>query len=57
MLEDGRVQDILKMLKGGQVWSLEVNSFKQLIEHENLLDDEMQRIRVFTSFEIERKDI
>ena len=57
MLVDGRVQGVWKMRKGGKAWSLEVSPFKQLTEeHENRLEDEIQRIRVFTGFEIERKD-
>ena len=57
MLVDGRVQGVWKMRKGGKAWSLEVSPFKQLTEeHENRLEDEIQRIRGFTGFEIERKD-
>ena len=57
MLVDGRVQGVWKMRKEGKAWSLEASPFKQLTEEdENRLEDEIQRIRGFTGFEIERKD-
>jgi hypothetical protein len=57
MLVDGRVQGVWRMLKGRKSWSLEINPFKKISEeNENQLEEEIQRIRGFTGFDIERKN-
>jgi uncharacterized protein YcaQ len=57
MLVDGRVQGVRRMLKGRKSWSLEINLFKKISEeNENQLEEEIQRMRGFTGFDIERKD-
>ena len=57
ILVDGRVQGVWRMSKGKKSWSLEINLFKRLSEEaENLLEEEIQKIRGFTGFDIDRKD-